>query len=285
MKIGRLACICLLLASLLALLLSSPVLAQDEKEETIELEPTYRTLEDTAPGARFEFEVKLNYQGDNPRDFNLSATGPKDWSISIKPAYGEQMIRSIRLEPDKQFPDSVKVAATPPFFSMPEPGEYQITLETTSGDITGTVDLTAIITATYSLNLTTTTQRLNTTATAGKDNYFSIEIQNAGSGTLENVKFSSRKPDGWTIEFQPEKIDTLSAGSYPTTVDVNIKPAAKAIAGDYEITLTADTTQTVEDIRIRVTVETPTVWGWVGIGIILVVIAGVTAVFMRFSRR
>ena len=98
------------------------------------------------------------------------------------------------------------------------------------------------------------------------------------------IKLSSSKPSGWSIEFTPEEIDDLSSGSIQT-IDVNIKPDAKAIAGDYEITLTADATQTKEDIKIRVTVETPTILGWVGVGIIVIVIAGVAVIFMRFSRR
>ncbi len=283
MKIGRIVCFWLLLASLLALFSPSPVLAQDE-EEKIELEPTYRKLEATAPGASFEFEVKLNFQGNEARDFDLLATGPEGWSIYVKPSYGEQRIGSIRLEPFASAPQRIKVAASPPLFIIPEPGEYEITMEASSGNISGSINLTAVITATYSLGVVPTEERYNTTATAGKDNFFSIVVGNSGSGTIENVKFSSRKPEGWSIEFSPEKIDKLSAGSFQT-IDVNIKPAPKAIAGDYQINLAADAKQTLESIDVRVTVETPTIWGWVGIGIILVVIAGVIAIFMRFSRR
>ncbi len=282
MKIGRIVCLCLLVASLVPLFLSGPVLAQDE-EEKIELGATYRKLEATAPGASFEFEVSLEYQGGEDREFDLAVTAPQDWFTQVKPRFGEQQIRSITLKPSGSSED-VKVTASPPFFLIPEPGEYEITLEASSGDLSGSIDLTAVITATYAIDLVPTTERYNTKATAGKDNFFSIEIQNNGSGTIENIRFSSRKPGGWTIEFTPEDIDDLSPDS-SQTVEVNIKPAPKAIAGDYQITLTADAKQSKEDINIRVTVETPTIWGWVGIGIILVVIAGVTAIFMRFSRR
>jgi uncharacterized membrane protein len=282
MKIGRIVCLCLLLVSSFALFLPGSVFAQEE--EKIELEPTYGKLEATAPGASFEFEVALKFQGSEPREFDLSASGPKDWSVYVKPSYGEQRIGSIRLEPGKAYGDKVKIAASPPFFITPEPGEYKVTLEASSGDISGSVDLTAVITATYSLKVAPTTERYNTKATAGKDNVFSIEIQNTGSASLENIKLSSRKPNGWTIDFTPKEIGDLSPGS-SQTIDVNIKPAPKAIAGDYQITLTSDAKQTKESIDIRVTVETPTIWGWVGVGIILVVIAGVTAVFIRFSRR
>ena len=282
MKIGRIVCLYILLASLFALFQPGLVLAQEEAK--IELEPTYRKLEATAPGASFEFEVKLRYQGDEAREFDLSASGPQDWLTYVKPGFGEQRIGSIRLDPFATTPERVKVVAIPPPFLIPEPGEHKVTLEAISGNISDSIDFTAVITATYTVNLTPTTERYDTKATAGKDNVFSVVIQNTGSGTIENVKFSSIKPDGWSIEFTPEQIDELSATAFQT-IDVNIKPAPKAIAGDYQITLAADAKQVQKKIDIRVAVETPTIWGWVGVGIILVVIAGVIFVFMRFSRR
>jgi len=70
------------------------------------------------------------------------------------------------------------------------------------------------------------------------------------------------------------------------TVEVNIKPPPKTVAGDYMISLRASGKQiAAEKIDIRVTVETPTIWGWVGVAIILIVVIGLIVIFMRFSRR
>jgi uncharacterized repeat protein (TIGR01451 family) len=283
MRIVRLAGLCLLLASLLTLLPSGLILAQDE-EEKIELVPAYSKLEATYPGASFEFDVELPYQGSKGREFDLSASVPQGWSVSITPSFGTQNIRSIRLEPNQEYPDSVTVTTGPSIYTIPEPREYEITLEAVSGDLQASVALTAVITATYSLDLTSATELLNTTATVGKENFYSIVVRNTGSGTIENIKFSSSKPTNWAVEFYPEDIDELLPGQYQT-IEVNIKPAPKAIAGDYEVILIADAKQTGENLDIRVTVQTPTIWGWVGIVIILVVIAGVTFIFLRFSRR
>lgn len=288
MRIARLACLCLLLLSLLALVPSGLVLAQEEEEkEAIELEPTYRKLEEAYPGASFEYEVALKYTGPEsgvPREFDLAATAPQGWVVIITPSFGEQKLLSIRLTANESYPDTIKVRVGPPAFVTPEPGEYKITVEASSGSIKGSVDLLSVITASYSLTLAPTSGLLSTSATTGKDNFYSFVITNTGSGTLENIKFSSSKSQGWAVEFSPATIETLSPGSFQT-IDVNIKPAAKAIAGDYEVRLTADTLRNMETLKVRVTVQTPTVWGWVGIGIILAVIAGVSFVFMRFSRR
>ena len=230
--------------------------------------------------------MALSYTGPeygSSREFDLAVKAPPDWSTYITPQYGDQRLLSIPLKAGMGS-SKIKVYASPPTFTMPEAGEYSITLDATSDEVSGSVELLAVITATYAFNLIPVNDLYSTSATSGKDNFYSIVIRNTGSDTLENIKFSSIKPEGWSIDFSPEQIDELSAGSLQT-IDVNIKPAAKAIAGDYQITLAADTTRVTEEFKVRVTVQTPSIWGWVGIGIILVVIAGVVFVFMRFSRR
>jgi uncharacterized membrane protein len=197
----------------------------------------------------------------------------------------EKRISALRLNPGFTFADETMIVVKAQFWPLPEPGEYPITLEASSGEIKATTELTAVITARYVLLMMPTTERYNTEAKSGKDNYFSIELGNLGTAPVENIKFSPTKPEGWTIDFNPEEIERLDALS-DQTIDVNIKPPLDTIAGDYEIKLRATGTQaTTEELKIRVTVESPTIWGWVGVGIIALVIAGLIAIFMRFSRR
>jgi uncharacterized membrane protein len=278
MKVRIIFGLCLILASLLFI---SPqaILAH---EETIELTTPYTKLEGTS-GASFEFEVTLNYQGSEALIFNLSVTGPQGWAVYITPSYPkDQRIGDIRLEPGATSGNRISVAAVSP--SWAEPGEYQVTVEASSDEIKGTLNLTPVITAKYGISLTTPDGRLSTKATAGKDNYFTLVVANTGSAAIENITFSSDKPTGWTVDFAPEGIDSLIAGG-SQTIDTNIKPGAKAIAGDYEVILSAKGEQGTTEVSIRVTVETPTVWGWVGVIIIVLVVAGLAFVFMRFSRR
>jgi len=168
---------------------------------------------------------------------------------------------------------------------LPEPGEYKITLEAISGEVKGSVEFKAVITAKYILCVVPAAERYNTDATAGEDNFFSISVGNLGTAAINDIKLSSTGPEGWQIEFSPDKVDLIVAIA-EQTIDVNIKPPSKTIAGDYVISLRASGKQTSSgEINIRVTVETPTIWGWVGVGIILVVVAGLVVIFLRFSRR
>jgi uncharacterized membrane protein len=280
----------LLLVSLLVLSPATAVLAQDETPtEAIALTATNSKLEGIA-GTNFEFEVDLHYTGTEERNFDLATTGPQDWTVYVTPTYPtDKQILDILLEPPPPAYETapatkVLVHVSPPYWLLPDPGDYLVTLQATSGDLSATINLTAVITASYKMAVTTPDGLLNTTATAGRDNYFTIEVQNTGSAAVDDIAFSSTKPSGWTIDFSPTKLDSVAALD-SQTVEVNIKPPSKTIAGDYQITLTAKGKQVSQDLNVRVSVETPTIWGWVGVGIIIVVIAGLVYIFMRFSRR
>jgi len=128
-------------------------------------------------------------------------------------------------------------------------------------------------------------ERYNTTVRAGKDNFFSLNVQSLSTAAIENITFTTTKPESWLIEFTPDKIDRQEA-FLTQTVNVNIQPPPKTIAGDYVIGIRAAGAQvTANEIQIRVTVESPTIWGWVGVAIIVLVVAGLIVIFMRFSRR
>jgi uncharacterized membrane protein len=258
-------------------------------EPKVEIRPIYPTLEAIA-GEEFVFEVEFLYTSakisDEPVVFNLTTKVPQGWEIYMTPPYEkEKKLSAISLKPGFSFGDKTRVVVSPAFWPLPEPGEYDITLTADSGELQDTAEFTAIITAKYNLLLVPTLERYNTTATAGKDNYFSVETGNLGTAAIDNISFSSNKPQGWTVEFSPDKVDLLEALD-SQTIDVNIKPPPETIAGDYSITLKASGTQTTAmDLNVRVTVESPTIWGWVGVGIIILVVAGLVVIFMRFSRR
>ena len=291
MKLWRVAFfMCLLLVGMLLASLPGMALAQEGEEkieEGVDITAKYPKLEITS-GESAEFELEVKYLGDasgTPKVFDLEATAPKDWFVAISPKYPkEKKIASVELKQGFAG-EGILVTVAPSFWLNPEPDEYTVTLEVSSGDLKGTYDMTVVVKAKYTLSLRPAGELFNTSSTAGKDNYFSVKITNTGSDAIDNIAFSSSKPKQWAVEFPAEKIDSLEAGA-SQTLDVNIKPPAKAIAGDYNITLRASGKQaTADELDVRVTVETPTIWGWVGIIIIILVIAGLSFIFMRFSRR
>lgn len=286
----RLLAFGILMVCLMTLLPLSPILAQDE-DTTIELTADYYKLE-IVSGASVDFTVRLEYTGTEARVFDLVATGPTDWSTFITPSYPrDRQILDIRMEPPAEGESStvehIVVTAISLSWLTPELGEYPITLEATSGDIQSSIELTAVVTsvpASYTLYLTTSDGILSTTAQAGEENYFTIAVVNSGTGDIDSISLSTNKPRGWAVELSPTNIASVAAGNFQT-VEMNIKPPPDAIAGDYEIIVRASGTQASDNVEIRVTVKTSSLWGWVGIGIIVLVIAGLAVIFMRFSRR
>ena len=286
----RLLAFGILMVCLMTLLPLSPILAQDE-DTTIELTADYYKLE-IVSGASVDFTVRLEYTGTEARVFDLVATGPTDWSTFITPSYPrDRQILDIRMEPPAEGESStvehIVVTAISLSWLTPELGEYPITLEASSGDIQSSIELTAVVTsvpASYTLYLTTSDGILSTTAQAGEENYFTIAVVNSGTGDIDSISLSTNKPRGWAVELSPTNIASVAAGNFQT-VEMNIKPPPDAIAGDYEIIVRASGTQASDNVEIRVTVKTSSLWGWVGIGIIVLVIAGLAVIFMRFSRR
>jgi uncharacterized membrane protein len=257
-----------------------------EPPPSVTMTTDYPTVEAIATGT-FTFNVVISYSGAEDRVFDLNTSGPSGWDISVTPQYDTQRISSISITGSPYAPTTknVKLTVTPQAYPLPDPGDYTIKLEAASGSLSGSIDLTARITAKYLLTAAPYNQLYNTTASAGRDNTYSIVVTDTGTAPIDNITFSSDKPDGWEITFKPDKIDRIDTLDQQT-VDVNIKPPPKTVAGDYQITLNVKGTQaTANAMNVRVTVATPTVWGWVGIIIIVVVVIGLIAIFMRFGRR
>jgi uncharacterized membrane protein len=249
----------------------------------------YPTLTGIA-GNPLAFEVEFLYTAakltDQAITYNLTTKAPPQWEVVMSPQYEkDKHLTAINLKPGFTFGDKILVTVTPSFLPLPDPGDYMINLTADSGTLKSTIDLKAVITARYNLSLVPSSQRYNTNATAGRDNTYSVELLNLSTAPVDKVNFSSTKPEGWTITFEPKELESIAALD-SKTVEVNIKPPPETIAGDYVITLQASGTETVApEMQVRVTVETPTIWGWVGVVIIVIVIAGLVFVFMRFSRR
>jgi uncharacterized membrane protein len=126
---------------------------------------------------------------------------------------------------------------------------------------------------------------LNTSVTAGTRTPVDFVVANAGTAPIRNLNFISKKPsDKWNVEFRPDKIDALNPGEV-REIKMDILAPERTIAGDYLMTLTANSPEVNRSVEFRVTVSTPTLWGWVGFGIVALVVLGLVIVFFRLGRR
>jgi uncharacterized membrane protein len=231
-------------------------------------------------GNKFSFKLDLVNEASEERLFSLSANAPQGWTVSFKPAYESTQISSIRMKPNETKGIDVEVQ-TP---ERAAPGAYEIQVLATAGADRAQQTLTVQLSGVHKIALSTQSGLLNTSATAGESRVVTLVVDNTGGANLQNVTLSSTKPDGWDVTFAPDKIDTVPAGG-SREVQMTIKPSNKAIAGDYLLRVTASTPQTSDTKEIRVTVETPTAWGLVGAGIVVLAVGGLFSIFRKFGRR
>ena len=297
-----LICFVLLFAALGGLLGSSVALATEEgdngsvsslpgqeeppPEQPIAFTSKFPTVEGIATDI-FEFEVFIKPSSDEylgKYDFTL--TTPPGWAAGVWGSYPQKRVSSIDFTGEQVHSETIDVKAFAEPGKRPEPGEYGITLEMNweAGDIKSSIDLTAVVIASYDFIMITESGRLNAQTKAGEDNHIPILLVNTGTAAIEDVTLSATTPEGWSITFDPEKIDSLEP-ALEREIDVVIKPPKKTVAGDYLITLKADSERGIENLELRVTVLTSTLWGWAGIGIAAGVIAGLIILFRRLGRR
>jgi len=196
--------------------------------------------------------------------------------------------KAIPLAPVRAYPETIKLTVQSLRLLL-EPGEYPITVEVSSGAIKESIDLKAVISSKPAIDMTTPSERLNAEATAGKESTFPIIVRNTGTADLVGVTVKSatgKYPTGWTVKFNPEKIDKLVVDG-EQEITVTVKPPEKTIAGDYMVTIEAEPESKAiqKSMDIRITVLTPTIWGWVGVGIVVLVVIGLVFMFWKLGRR
>jgi len=253
-----------------------------EKVETggLKMESQYPVLSG-ASNQTFKFSIELENETDEALTTALSAQAPPGWRVAIKPQFEDTQISSIALKKDST--ETLSVEINPPVTA--KAGDYPITIKARSGSFQTENKLKITLTGTYDLQVGTPPPgNLNTSITAGEKAQVVFLIGNAGTAALRNLSFLSTKPEKWNVKFEPEKIDSLEVGEV-REVKTEILAPKRTIAGDYLLVVTSNSPDVNKSIEYRVTVSTPTVWGWIGFVIVILVVLGLGGVFVRLGRR
>ena len=254
--------------------------AEVEKEKgEIELTTSYPVLRGPND-AKFEFSIDLKNKTDKEHTFNLSAKVPRNWQANFKPPYEDKYISSVRLKDNES--KSLNVEVTPDRFCTA--GDYLIPVTISAGDSRAEAELKVIITGTYKLEAGTPSGLLSLETEKGKPGNLSIYVKNTGSATIPTIEFLSIKPENWKVSFTPEKIASVEPGDLKQ-VEVSITPAEEALVGDYAVGVNIKGEKTSDNLEMRVTVKASAAWGWIGIGIIILVILGLFGLFVSLGRR
>jgi len=245
------------------------------------------TLEAEFPSFRgsatdtFNFRLTLENNTPDETTFTLNAQGPPGWQVSARPTV-ETRAATVTVEGGGE--TEVEVDADPP--ENVTAGEHTVVVAAAGGrGRSAEAELTVEITGNVELELTTSDERLSRDGGAGRTTDIELEIRNRGTSELSDVRFAASPPAGWDVEFEPTTLATVAPGD-TGRVTARVTPSGDAVAGDYNISVTATGGNGGADtMELRFTVNTSRFWAFIGIVVIIAVIVGLRTVYQRFGRR
>lgn len=257
------------------------VIVQEKVPPNLRFEVELPTLKGQAD-TTFRYDASLENEGNEELSVNLIAEAPQGFQVGFK-LTGKDVTsfpiapgESKRLDVEVQPPDDAPG------------GTYEIAVVAQGGAAQARTTLTAEVSEVPgkpSLDVTGPGGRLSGEATVGKETPLNVIVRNTGDAPARNVTMSASEPSGWTVEFEPEEIADIPAGSQ-AEVTARVTPAEQAVAGDYEITVRAQPEDgSSESTDFRITVRTSTMWGIVGVAIVGVAVVIVGLAVTRFGRR
>ena len=228
------------------------------------------------------FEYTLSIKNDSGRDVTASfaAQAPENFETSFTEAYGTQELSSIPI-PAGQSKD-IKLKVRPP--STVDAGHFPVSVTVKAEDATATTDLALDVVGQPHLQVAGRDGLLSARAVAAKQSSIPIVVTNSGSAPAENVSLSASSPSGWKVSFEPAAIDRLVPGK-DAEVQALVTPSDKSLAGDYMVSVNANSRGESASSQFRITVNTSTVWGMVGAGVIGVALLLMLGAVARFGRR
>lgn len=249
-----------------------------ERPQQISLDVRLQTVSG-APGSIFRYDATLENESNQEMSVNLSSESPLGFSTAF--TLGGEEVTGLTLGPNQSRQIAVEVQPASGVAS----GTYPITITAKGADDQSSLELEAEVTGQPELNLTTPDGRLSRDAQVGKETPLNLVVENTGTVAAREVQLSSNAPTGWTVSFDSDAIPEIPAGQQ-AEVTANIQPAEKAVAGDYQVTLSARAEggqRASQDFRI--TVVTSTLWGVAGIGLIAIAVGVVALAVFRYGRR
>ena len=255
-------------------------IVKDKAPARLSFETDYPTVRGGSDAA-FNFNVTLKNEGDDDLSVNLAAEAPKELAVTFRSAGKD--ITNLPFDVKANSSEQVQISAQP-LTSLPV-GSYPITVTAQSDTANAEIQLSAEVVGQPELSVTTPDGRLSGTAYVNRTNAVKLVLRNDGNAPAEGVKLSASAPAGWTVTLNPDAVVEVPANDQ-VEVNADVKPSSSAISGDYIITFDAqpnDSPSKSSDFRI--TVETSTLWGIVGIALIAVAVAIVGMAVTRFGRR
>lgn len=231
--------------------------------------------------SQFAFDIAITNRTSENVTLDLGSLVPAGWTVAFTPAVGEQkLISSVTVIP--RGIERIAMTLSPNRDALA--GGYQAIFEAASEEFFLEVPLQVVLTGVPDLLLTTPNRRLNLDAVAGQATSATIRLVNVGTALQPSVDLLADAPPGWEVAFEADSVVNLETDAI-ADIGLVITPPPDLVPGDYAVTIRARNPLVDESFDFRVTVSRTTIWGWVGIGIVVVVIGGLVGLFVRLGRR
>jgi len=255
-------------------------IVKEKAPARLSFEADYPTVRG-GPEAAFAFGLNLKNDGDDDITVSLLSDAPKDFAVTFKSS-GKDITD---LPTDIKAGSSLRIDVSAQPLTSLDVGTYPINVTAQSDTVSVDIQLTAEVVGQPQLTLTTSDGALSGTAYLNKDNPIKLVLRNTGNSPAEGVKLSVSAPSGWNVTLNPDSVVEVPANN-EVEVTANVKPSDNAIAGDYVVTFRAQPNQSAsKSADFRITVQTSTLWGAIGIILIAVAVAIVGMAVTRFGRR
>jgi uncharacterized membrane protein len=248
--------------------------------------PAKLSVKPTLPSLRgspkSNFEYTLSIKNDSGRNLvaSFDAQAPANFETSFTESYGTQELSSIPIDAGQS--KDIKLKVRPP--TTVDAGHFPVKVTVKAEDAAASTELALDVVGQPQLQVSGRDGLLSARAVAGKQSSIPIVVTNSGTAPAENITLAATAPSGWKVTFEPATIERLVPGK-DSEVQALLTPSERSLAGDYQATIRATSRGENASSQFRITVETSTVWGMAGAGVIGVALLLMLGAVARFGRR
>jgi uncharacterized membrane protein len=233
-----------------------------------------------SPKSNFEYTLTIKNDAGRNLTASFAAEAPNNFETSFTEAYGTQELSAIPIEAGQS--KDIKLKVRPP--SSIDAGHFPVTVTVKAEDASAKAELALDVVGQPQLHVAGRDGLLSARAVAAKQSSVPVVVTNNGTAPAENVTLNASAPTGWKVTFEPKAIERLVPGK-EAEVQALITPSDKSLAGDYMVSVNANSRGESASSQFRITVATSTVWGMAGAGVIGVALLLMLGAVARFGRR
>lgn len=233
----------------------------------------------TYPGQEARFRLELSNTGITGTLVEIRVEGlPENYTYSFVDENGN-VFRDMFVDAGET--RTFFLIVRPPRDEGPKSFSFKVTGVGSSSSSTARLTLTVL--GRYELKITT--ENFYVEGFPGDLLTFKLEVENSGQSSIKYARLRAGDlPEGWKATVEPVEFTKIAPGER-RAFRVRISVPGDAKVGDYYIRLELDTDMSGEARLLHVAVRQRSETIYVGVGIILAVLAGLALVFWRFGRR